>query len=192
MTVFVGILCGLYVLLLGWIVFVAIQIDSAAVKTPPKGATVVVLGSRVYEEGPSKSLKARLDAALEYLEENPESACVVTGGQGEDEPCTEASVEEKYLLEHGISQERIFKEEKSTSTEENFRYALQIFEEEKLPMQIAVATQGFHMFRSVRLAEEAGYEAYSLPAYTDPLMYPDYFGREIMAVTKYYINLWRG
>lgn len=191
-AVLLWVLSGLYVVFLGWIGFVAVKIDTAAAEDPPAGATVVVLGSRVYENGPSKSLRARLDTALAYLEANPGSACVVTGGQGEDEPRTEASVQAEYLMERGIDPERIFLEEKSTSTEENFVYSLEIFESHDLPKQVAVVTQGFHMFRSMRLAEAAGYEAYGLPAYTDPLMYPDYFGREIMAVTKYYLDTWLG
>ena len=48
-------------------------------------------GARVKEDGLSKSLKSRLDKAIDYLEENPGTVLVLSGGQGEDEPVSEAA-----------------------------------------------------------------------------------------------------
>ena len=55
----------------------------AANKEPEPGATVVVLGCRVYGERASLSMVERLDAAYEYLTEHPESKCVLSGGKGD-------------------------------------------------------------------------------------------------------------
>lgn len=176
-----------FILFLGWLTFVGVKIQTVSYAPPPQNTTVVVLGARVYAEGPGASLKARLDAAYTYLEANPESKCVVTGGRGEDEPATEASVEKQYLVDRGIESGRIIMEDKSMSTEENLRYSLNYFEDNNVPMSIAVTTQGFHQFRSTELAKQLGYTVYSIEAYTDPMMYPDYFGRELLAVTKFYI-----
>ena len=52
---------------------------------------IIVLGAQVRADGPSKVLKHRLNTAIDYLEKNPETICIVSGGQGYNEPCTEAS-----------------------------------------------------------------------------------------------------
>ena len=51
---------------------------------------VVVLGAGVNGTQPSLSLRTRLDAALDYLEENPDIPVVLTGSQGYGEAITEA------------------------------------------------------------------------------------------------------
>ena len=59
---------------------------------------LIVLGAQVYKNGPSPVLKFRLDKAYEYLSANPETRCIVTGGQGSNEPFTEASCMADYLV----------------------------------------------------------------------------------------------
>ena len=80
----------------------------AAVTPPEEGATVVVLGSKIYGDRPSRMLRDRLNAAADYLEQHPTSNFVVSGGLGEGEACTEAYVMRKYLVEQrGIDPSRI-------------------------------------------------------------------------------------
>ena len=55
-------------------------------------ATVVVLGCKVNGEEPSLMLRRRLECAMEYLAENPQADCVVSGGMGDNESYTEAHV----------------------------------------------------------------------------------------------------
>ena len=52
--------------------------------------TVIVLGCKTINGAPSYMLQARLDKAIEYLEENPSAVCIVTGGQGDDDIEAEA------------------------------------------------------------------------------------------------------
>ncbi len=66
------------------------------------------------ELGPS--LTARLDRAVEYLEENPTVNCVVTGGMGDKDTPSEAEVMYDYLVQKGISPERIEKDASSRNT----------------------------------------------------------------------------
>lgn len=42
---------------------------------------VVVLGAQVRKSGPSLVLRYRLDKAIEYLDENPNTICIVSGGK---------------------------------------------------------------------------------------------------------------
>ena len=70
---------------------------------------LIVAGAQVYTDSPSPVLKFRLDKAVEYLEAHPSVKCIVTGGQGTNEPRPEADVMAEYLVRNGISAERIIK-----------------------------------------------------------------------------------
>ena len=85
---------------------------------------IIVLGAQMKPAGPSAVLKFRLDAAYEYLTVNEGTICVVSGGQGSNEPCTEAEGMYQYLVEKGISPERILLEDQSTDTSENIAYKI--------------------------------------------------------------------
>ncbi len=175
-----------YCLGLAWAVFLTGLMLSAQFRTPPAGSNVVVLGSKVYSaERMGIALTYRVDAAFRYLQENPEAKCIVTGGQGVDEPCPEALAEKNALLRQGIAEDRIFVEDRSRNTRENLKLAKEIAEENGLENVVAVTTQGFHMFRALKLAESAGFEAYSIAAKTDPLLFPEYYGRELLSLTKW-------
>ena len=54
--------------------------------------TVVVLGCQVSASGePTVMLRDRIDAAYDYLTAHPESRCVASGGQNNNEPISEAA-----------------------------------------------------------------------------------------------------
>lgn len=84
---------------------------------------IIVLGAQVRESGPSAVLKYRLDEAVEYLEDNQETICIVSGGQGANEPYSEAEGMAQYLKEQGIDASRILLEDKSLNTEQNMEYS---------------------------------------------------------------------
>lgn len=181
-------LLGAFIVGMAWIIFLTVQIFSAALnKDIPSDTTVIVLGAKVSENGASLSFAQRLDVAYDFLVENEDSYCIVTGGQGSNEPATEASVGKAYLVEKGIDESRIFEEDTSTSTWENLDFSKTIIEENGLCTTIAVATQNFHMKRATSQAKDQGYEVYSLVAETDFMLLPGYYGRELMALTQYYL-----
>ena len=162
---------------------------SAQLRTPPPGANVMVLGAQIYSaERMGVSLTGRVDRAAAYLLENPEALCIVTGGQGGDEPCPESLTQKNALMRRGIDEKRIYMEAKSHNTRENMVYAMEIAEREGLSTEIAVVTQGFHMFRALQLAESAGFTPYSLVADTDPILFPEYYGRELLSLTKWVVQ----
>ena len=85
---------------------------------------VIVLGAKVKPDGSlSKTLKLRLDKALEYMKENPETMLVLSGAKGDAEPCSEADAMETYLLGQGAEPDHLLKEEQSFSTVENLAYS---------------------------------------------------------------------
>lgn len=85
---------------------------------------VIVLGAKVKPDGSlSKTLKLRLDKALEYMKENPETMLVLSGAKGDAEPCSEADAMKNYLLGQGADPDHLLKEEQSFSTVENLAYS---------------------------------------------------------------------
>ena len=68
----------------GLVVFVIVEIlvFTGVTQEDPKGLDyVIVLGAKVQQEGVSKSLKMRLDKAIQYGEENPDTIFVLSGGR---------------------------------------------------------------------------------------------------------------
>lgn len=90
---------------------------------------VIVLGCGVFADGHlTLTLMNRLDAAKEYLDAHPDTLCIVSGGQGPNEPYSEAFAMKKYLLEKDVPAERIIMEDQSTSTKENLLYSMKLME----------------------------------------------------------------
>ena len=111
---------------------------------------VVVLGCQVMPSGqPSILLRDRLDKALDYLEDQPEAVIVVSGGQGGNEPTSEAQCMYDYLVAHGVSPERILREDRSRNTDQNLRNTIELLAEEGYDPtgEIAVVSNGFHLAR---------------------------------------------
>lgn len=88
---------------------------------------VIVLGAQVHADKPSVVLKYRLDEAILYLNENPETVCIVSGGQGKNEPYSEAYGMAQYLMQNGIDKDRILLEDQSKTTEENLRFSRKFY-----------------------------------------------------------------
>lgn len=119
---------------------------------------LIVLGAGIKGEKIGTNLQKRLDTAVEYYEKNPDCIIVVSGGQGPYEDITEALAMERYLLSCGVPQDRIIKEERSTSTEENFAFSKTIldgyFDGE---YTVAYITNGYHIYRAGLVAENVGF-----------------------------------
>jgi len=145
--------------------------------------TIVVLGAQVRKTGPSRVLRSRLDTAAAYLKENPDTLCIVSGGQGPNEPCTEAEAMKKYLAGKGIPADRIIEENKSESTLENLEYSSRYLNREK--DSIGIVTNNFHVFRSLRLAKKDGYRnVCGIAAPSNPLYLPNNMLRECLGIVK--------
>ena len=155
---------------------------TAANKEPESGATMVVLGCRVYGERASLSMTERLDAAYEYLTEHPEVQCVLSGGQGNGETITEAECMYSYLVEKGIDASRLYKEEESTTTRENLLFSEQLIKEQGLNTEIAIATSEYHMYRAGMIADALGISWSAVPGKTAIWLFPTYYVRELYGI----------
>lgn len=155
------------------------------IKTKPKNCRCcIVLGCKVIENRPSRMLRKRLDKAIEYLNENPQTVCIVSGGQGKDEKFSEGEVMREYLLKNDISENRILSETHSTSTYENFAFSKKLYKQ-YFESPVAVVTDGFHQYRASLIAGMQGISTCSLSSFTEPLFLPTYWVREWFAIVKF-------
>ena len=79
---------------------------------------IIVLGAHVDGTRMTLALLERARRALLYLEENPGTKAVLSGGKGDGENISEAEAMYRYLTGHGINGDRLMREEESTSTKE--------------------------------------------------------------------------
>ena len=126
---------------------------------------MIILGCRVMPGGePSILLQDRLDTALDYLDDHPDITVVVSGGQGSNEPTSEAACMADYLEEHGVDADQILLEDESSNTKENLIYSRELLEEQGVDVGedgVLVVSNGFHLTRSRMLAERYGYKSVS-------------------------------
>ena len=151
---------------------------------------MVMLGAKVNGTEPSLALQDRVEAAHNYLMAHPGVIAVLSGGQGPDEGMTEAACMFRELTERGISPDRLWLEEKSTSTWENLVFSLDIIEEKtgERPGKIGLLSSEYHLFRAGLFARECGVEAAGIPAQTTWFtLRLNYFLREVAGVWHYLI-----
>ena len=160
-------------------VYGIIKLIKASDNPPKSETTVIVLGCMVYPHGPSLTMQTRLDAAYKYLTENPDINCVLSGGKGDNEPISEAQAMKDYLTEKGIDQNRLYMEDRSTSTIENLRFSKDLIEKEGLCPTVTIITNGFHQYRANKIAAMLNMESYSVSGKTPFILAPTYYLREL-------------
>lgn len=146
---------------------------------------VIVLGAKVRDDGPSVSLWDRINAAYDYLMAHPDCIAVVSGGQGADEPMTEAQSMYNELVALGIDPSRIWMEEEATSTMENIRLSLALIEVKTSarPQKVAVLSSEYHLCRAELMTHACGAEFVGVPAVTSRFFQRvNHFLREIAGV----------
>ena len=131
---------------------------------------MVIFGCKVETWGPSTLLQDRLDTALGYLEDHPDMTVVVSGGQGPDEPMSEARCMYDYLTAHGVDGENIVLEENSSNTWENIRYTLALFQDGTVEPtgKILAVSNGFHLTRIRMLWDREWEGTYTLSTLAAP------------------------
>jgi len=149
---------------------------------------MVVLGAKVNKDGPSVSLWDRICAAYEYMEAHPEVTAIVSGGQGTDEPITEAECMFRELVALGIHPQRIWLEDEATSTWENLNFTLDLIEERtgQRPTKLGVLSSEYHLFRASLFAKACDVEFVGIPARTSRWgQRINHFMREVAGVWHY-------
>lgn len=169
----------------GLLLFAAVEgliLSRFDAQADPGADYCVILGAQWKTNGPSEVLRRRLDRAIEYLNENPGTMVIVSGGQGKDEVISEAAGMRQYLVNAGIAEDRILMEDKSTNTRENLAFSAALFDKEN--SSTVIVTNNFHVFRAVKIAEKQGYRAEGLAADSVMWMLPNNLLREFLGVMK--------
>ena len=189
-TFFIGISMFVLIILL---YFASLHIkirEHTNLEVPNHADYIIILGARVKGEVPSLALQYRIDAAANYMKKNKETIAIASGGQGPGEDITEAEAIKRGLLSHGINSARILLEDKSTDTVENIRFSKKLIPD-NLQTGLLVSND-YHLYRAKSIARDQGLNLEGLPAKTPTIAIPKSYGREYLAITKYYlVNLFK-
>ncbi len=151
-------------------------------------AAVVALGSGLIDGDVPPLLASRLDRACQAYEAaiaaGGRPVIVTSGGQGEDEPRSEAEAMAEYLREHGVPEAAILTETESRTTGENLANTAVLLAERGVTGPVAVVTNNFHAFRSAMMMRKAGVAGYVLGAPTAEYYWPSATIREYLAILR--------
>ncbi len=157
---------------------------------------IIVLGAELLPNGEiSPLLRSRLDKTVQFYHRQVEWAAkipcrlIVSGGEGADEPFSEAYAMKRYLIQKGIPAEAIIEEEQSLNTYQNLLYSKDIMDRLKSDYKCIFITNTFHVFRSSVYARKVGLKAKGLGARTALYYLPYAFFREFIALLLIYGQL---
>ena len=172
------------------VVAVCLLIATAAGNPPAEGedVTVVVLGCQVIGDRPSLMLRARINAAFDYLSTHPDAVCIATGGKGDNENISEAACIRRELIAMGIAETRIYTEDRSVNTAENMAFSADIIHQHHLSTTVAVVSDNFHQLRASIFAARCGLAARSVGCRSHWLLGPGYWTREVLALGAAFIR----
>lgn len=160
-------------------------------KFPVKKAInyIIVLGSGIRSEEVPPLLKSRLDKGIEYYHKNPKAVFIVSGGQGADEPVSEAYAMRKYLLSQNIPEDKIILEDQSRTTLENMKFSKEKivadWKGERTP-SVIFTTNNYHVLRGALYAGKVGLKAEGVGAPTALYFLPTALIREYIALLIHY------
>lgn len=149
---------------------------------------LIILGCGIRKDGtPTPLLKSRIDRAIRFYNAQLEQSgkpliFIPSGGQGKDEIISESECMRRYLLEQGIPEEHIMKEEQSTNTQENMKYSKEIIDGINPAAKVAFSTTNYHVFRSGMMARRVKMKAQGIGAPTKWYFWPNAAVREFVGL----------
>ena len=118
---------------------------------------IVVLGAAQYDGEPSGVFKARLDQAGYLFMEGLAPTVIVTGGKQAGDRFTEAEAGEMYLVDLGVSSDRILGETEGTTTLESLEAVKSMAEEQGIET-ILLVSDPLHLERIKRISLDLGFQ----------------------------------
>lgn len=160
--------------------------------TEKNGCDYIVLpGSTVYSDGMSVTLKNRLDRALAYHADNPETVFVLSGGKTEEDSVGEALAMYSYLSARGIPEGLLVIETESLTLPEKIRLSLAAVEEDIThrmippPIVVGILTSDYNVLRAMNVASGAGdMDLYGISAPSDPILFAHHCISECIHITE--------
>jgi len=165
---------------------------------------VIVLGAGLGRRGQVTPLLAgRLERGRDVWEKlvirGRRPMLIVSGGQGGDEQVPEAHAMAAYLVERGFPEDRLAREDRSGTTEENLAFSKEIMDAatpaaapgtttRRPRPRCVIVTSDYHVFRTAIIAREAGIRGQVTGARTAGYFWPSAMLRECAAVfLRYWI-----
>ena len=152
---------------------------------------IMVLGAGVPSGKVTPLLAGRIDRALGVwrgeVGAGRRPLLVMSGGQGPDEPVSEARAMADYALERGVPEAALVLEDRSTTTRENFQMSTDLVRAEPRlgPEATGIAvTSNYHAMRAALLARDLGTGIQVLGARTAWYYWPSAMLREFVAVVQ--------
>ena len=169
---------------------------------------LIVLGSKPDMENEGSQAKYRLDKAIDYIDKNPDTTIIISGGLRKEEIIESLEMAD-YLIERGVDANNILVETESHNTRENLIYSKalidkynvdmkrnaditivndvrSVLEVEDRPQTIGILTNDFHIFRAMHVAKKLGYtQVFPIRAGSNNILYLHMLVRETFAILKY-------
>lgn len=121
---------------------------------------IVVLGAPCLPNGELSTVQQeRVDLGLELYQQGLSTLVIISGGSDRHSQ-TEAAVMGQYALSQGLPSEALLLEDKSITTRENAKFTAALMKSKNLT-SAWLASQPFHLKRSVSNFKEYGIEAYA-------------------------------
>ncbi|GAA2172680.1 hypothetical protein GCM10009846_11600 [Agrococcus versicolor] len=155
----------------------------------PVAAAVVVLGAGLVDGRVSPLLAARVARGVALAQEDRRTLLVLSGGQGPDEPRSEAAAMAEHAASLGVAADRLVLEDASTTTEENLRLSRAILDERGLQGPVTVVTSDYHAFRAATLLRALGIRGHALGARTARYYLPSALLREYVALLRDHLRV---
>ncbi|MGO3328441.1 YdcF family protein [Gordonia sp. (in: high G+C Gram-positive bacteria)] len=168
---------------------------------PAPSDAVIVLGAGLAGDKVTPLLAARIDRGIAVFdavaEPGREPLLVLSGGKGDDERISEAEAMARYAIDAGVDEQRIVREDTSTTTEENLLNSRAVLTDLGIPAPaLTVVTSDFHVLRAASLTRRIGLDATVVGAPTARYYVPAGFLREFTACLVHYrranLVVWAG
>jgi len=145
---------------------------------------VIIHGAGLLEGGRvSKLLADRLDKAISVYQKDPTPPVLIpSGGKGSDEMMSEAEAMAGYLMDKGIPEEKIIKEDQSKTTLENLKNSKAIIDEQPGPKYTALVTSNYHVYRALRYCRKIGLKCTGIGSHVAFYYWPSALIREFIAI----------
>ncbi len=136
----------------------------------------------------TEALKRRLDRGIRYLNENPETIVIVSGGEGKVRISRRQKRWQNIWKIVGLMQTESAWKKNRRQHMKNLKKSLAFIDDERRD-KIGIVTNNFHIYRAVKLAKSIGYrKVYAITASSNLAVFPNYMVREFFAVLALFLR----
>ncbi|MEJ2061572.1 MAG: YdcF family protein, partial [Gammaproteobacteria bacterium] len=169
-----------------WLVWRAWRIGARAGTETSGCHAVLVLGAQLHNDRPTPEFIQRLDRARALYAGGRVERIVVLGGVTRENRLSEATVGRAWLLQHGVSPDRLLIEEASRHTLENL-YQARALPDLSTGGRLALVTSRYHLARAQLMAQGLGLQV--VPCGAESTM-PHRLGYALRLFSEGWFNHW--